>query len=133
MPRFAAMNPAKMFVDNSHYRGDCRRQYPRYKIITPATCIEADKKPEMVKVVNLGMGGCKFVGHSLVNTQASISMQFYTHSDDDEWRACVPIHGRVIHVHSKGDDHYIVNLDFKGTLFAEHGIEELINQNGKKI
>ena len=131
MSRFAVMNSAKMFVDNSNYRGDCRRNYPRYKIITPATLIDAEKKPEMVKVVNLGFGGCKFVGHTLVNTQASASMQFYLQSDDDDWKSCVPIHGRVIRVHSKDENTFIVNLVFKGALFAEHGIEQLINQNGK--
>ena len=130
MPRFAIDNPAKMFVDNTTYRGDCRRSKPRYKVLVPATLVERDKEPEMVKVVNIGHGGCKFVGHNLVNTQGSVSMQFYLHCSENEWRAATPIHGRVIHVHQK-NDLYIVNVDFKGSIFHEHGIEQLIEEHAR--
>lgn len=130
MPRFSASNPAKMFIDNSSYRGDCRRNTSRFKVLVPATMQQPEHQPEMVKVINIGHGGCKFIGHTLVNTQGSISLQFYLHCDENEWRAATPIHGRVVRVHSK-NELFVVNVDFKGSIFHEHGIEQLIEEHAR--
>jgi hypothetical protein len=55
-------------------------------------------------------------------------MIFYTLSEAnaDELIVCSPIHALVVRSHHTANDHYIVNVDFRGALFHEHGIEHLI-------
>jgi hypothetical protein len=57
MPRFAAGSSVKMFIDNSHYLGDCRRIATRFKISTTTILVESNQSPEMVKVANTSPSG----------------------------------------------------------------------------
>ena len=54
MPRFAAGNSVKTFIDNSHYRGDYRRIATRFKISTTTILVESNQSPDMVNIVNTG-------------------------------------------------------------------------------
>ena len=57
MPRFPVNNLAKMFEDNSSYRGARRREKPEYRISNPATLAGNNQLPEIVKVWNIGTSG----------------------------------------------------------------------------
>ena len=125
MPRFSTTQAEQMFVDNTAPKKDNRRQSQRYKILAPASIIRKDQDPLMVKVVNLGMGGCKFVSHDKFDIKEFINIVFYVHSREEEWRACTPVNAKVLHIISK-DDRNIVNLSFLSSIHAEHGIELVI-------
>ena len=95
MPRYKADAPT-MFIDNSRYRGDDRRTTKRVKALIPAT-LHAAGAEEIVKIVDISEGGCAWVGHLLVNVQATVSLQFYNQTEEG-YVSCQPIHGRVVHV-----------------------------------
>ena len=126
MPRFKNDRNVTMFIDSRDYRGDDRRETPRYRIHVPAE-LEFQDRNEVVRVNNLSYGGCAYHGTLLVNTQATVSMKFFKKIEDSKYVQCVPIHGRVIHVHKReSSEGYSVCIDFKGILFQEHGIEAII-------
>ena len=130
MPRYKADTPT-MFIDNSRYRGDDRRMSKRVKALIPAT-LHAAGAEEIVKIVDISEGGCAWVGHLLVNVQATVSLQFYNQTEEG-YVSCQPIHGRVVHVHKKENKNsYLINCDFKGILFEEHGVRQLIEANTKR-
>ena len=131
MPRYNT-SPPSMFIDNASYRGDDRRATRRVKTVIPAMLMYGDKE-EFVKVVDLSEGGCAWIGHLLVNVQATVSMQFYLHTEEGYF-SCQPIHGRIVHVHrkEKSKEKYLINCDFKGIVFEEHGISKLIEQHKLK-
>ena len=82
----------------------------------------------VVKVLDISMGGCKMVANSHCSPHATISMTFYIPSEAnaEELVACSPIHALVVRSHHTSKDHYIINVDFRGALFHEHGVEKLI-------
>ena len=128
-------NPAVKFIDTPHYKGDDRRRQenlPRVSCLVPVTIDDEspEKKPFYGKCLNISHGGGKIFTHELVNTSSLLKITFYLQRGDD-FISCTPITGRVVHVHRKGDN-YIVNVDFRGAVFYEHGIQELIELNSKK-
>ena len=68
------------------------------------------------------------IANNHCSPHAKISMTFYTPSEAnaEELIACSPIHALVVRSHHTATDHYIINVDFRGALFHEHGIEQLI-------
>lgn len=129
MPRFKNDSSVTMFIDSRDYRGDDRRETTRHRIHVPAE-LEFRERNEVVRVHNLSYGGCAYHGTLLVNTQATVSMQFFKKIEDGKYVQCVPIHGRVIHVHKREHSQgYSVCIDFKGILFQEHGIEAIIEDH----
>ena len=118
------LNPTKKFITTTNYEGYCRREIPRYGCLVPAT-LTFNEKESIVKVLNIGHGGCKIAMSNSLNTQGTVSLTFFRPCDENDYKECVPIHGRVIHVHKK-KNLYIINIDFKGILFDEHGIESII-------
>lgn len=127
-------NPAIKFIDTTHYKGDDRRRQenlPRVPCLVPITIDDESpkKEPFYGKCINICHGGGKIFTHELVNQQSLIKITFYLQKGDD-FHACTPITGRVVHVHKKGSN-YIVNVDFRGAVFHEHGIQELIDLNSK--
>lgn len=123
-------NPPKVFIHTKMYEGYCRRATTRYSCLAPAS-LSFNNNQYIVKVLNISHGGCKFAGTQNVNTQGTISLTFYRPCDDNEFKECIPIHGRVIHVHKK-KSLYIVNIDFKGILFHEHGVQDIIDESERK-
>ena len=126
MPRFSTTSAEQMFVDSTKPPKENRRDTLRHKILVPASVLQKDEEAKMVKVVNLGMGGCKFVGHDKLSIHKIIMIQFYLQTDDEEWRACTPINAKILHVVPK-NERFITNLAFKGSVYAEHGIEHIID------
>ena len=130
MPRYS-VNSTTMFIDNVNYRGDDRRATKRVKTVIPATLSFAEAE-EIVKVIDLSEGGCLWGGHLAVNVQATVSLQFYLHKPEG-YVSCTPIHGRVVHVHKKENKNsFMINCDFKGIVFEEHGIRKLIEESLEK-
>jgi len=123
------------YIDTPGYRGDDRRRpenSPRVPCMVPVTVDDEspDKEPYYGKVMNIGHGGCKLFTHELVNQSALLKITFYLQRGED-FHKCTPITGRVVHVHGKGSN-YVVNVDFRGAIHYEHGIQELIDINSKK-
>ena len=113
-------------MDSTKPPKENRRDTLRHKILVPASVFQKDEGTKMVKVVNLGMGGCKFVGHNKFSIHKIIMIQFYIQTEDEEWISCTPINAKVLHVVAK-NDRFITNLSFKSSIYAEHGIEHIIN------
>ena len=123
-------NPTKQFITTATYEGYCRRDIPRYGCLVPAA-LTANEQESIVKVINIGHGGCKIVAPNSLNTQGTISLTFFRPCTENDYKECVPIHGRVIHVHQK-KKLYVINIDFKGILFDEHGIQSIIDSELSK-
>lgn len=128
-------NPAVKFIDTTHYKGDDRRRQenlPRVSCLIPVTIDDEspEKKPFYGKCLNISHGGGKLVSHELINQQSLVKITFYLHRGED-FVSCTPITGRVVHVHRKGNN-FVANIDFRGAVFYEHGIQELIDLNLKK-
>ena len=127
-------NPAVIFIDSEHYKGDDRRRQenlPRVSCLVPVTIADESpsKEPFYGKCLNISHGGAKIFTHELINQQSLLKITFYLQRGDD-FVSCTPISGRVVHVHRKGTN-YVVNVDFRGAIFHEHGIQELIDLNIK--
>lgn len=115
-----------MPADSTMTPKENRRGTKRHKILVPASILQKNEEAKMVKVVNLGMGGCKFVGHDKLSIHKIIMIQFYLQTDDEEWKPCTPINARVLQVTPK-NERLITNLEFKSSIYAEHGIDHIIN------
>ena len=76
MPRFSATSTEQMFVDSTKPPKENRRDTLRHKILVPASVLQKDQEAKMVKVVNLGLGGCKFVGHDKLSIHKVIMISF---------------------------------------------------------
>ncbi len=128
-------NPAVKFIDTTHYKGDDRRRQenlPRVSCLIPVTIDDEspEKKPFYGKCLNISHGGGKLVSHELINQQSLVKITFYLQRGGD-FVSCTPITGRIVHVHRKGNN-FVANIDFRGAVFYEHGIQELIDLNLKK-
>lgn len=118
------MQQEVQFIDSKHYRGDDRRAYPRYKIIVPAQ-LQYNETDEVVKVTDLSHGGCHILLTTLLNVQNAIKLSFFVGQAGGTYTLGTPIHGRVVHIHKRSHG-YSANIDFRGALFAEHGVEDII-------
>jgi len=118
------------FIDTKNYRGDDRRNQPRHKIIVPVQ-IQYNEADEVVKVTNLSHGGCHLLLDSLLNVRNSIKLSFFVGQAGGTYTLGTAIHGRVVHVHKRTHG-YSANIDFRGVLFAEHGVEDIIQSYLKK-
>ena len=128
-------NPVVKFIDTRHYKGDDRRRQenlPRVSCLIPVTIDDEspEKKPFYGKCLNISHGGGKLVSHELINQQSLVKITFYLQRGGD-FVSCTPITGRIVHVHRKGNN-FVANIDFRGAVFYEHGIQELIDLNLKK-
>ena len=121
------LNPIKPFVDVKTYEGYCRRNYPRYKAVVIAQLVLADIQ-EIVKVTDISHGGCHFLSVHQPNTEGAISLSFLKREAGDEYVICTPVYGRVVHVH-KRTANYSSNIDFRGALFSEHGVQDIIDEH----
>lgn len=124
-------NDVVRYIDSKHYRGDDRRQYRRINVSLPAKFIHSQDE-KIVKVLDLSMGGCRMMASEHCNPQSHISLIFYTPSlaKEGEFEACFPIFAKIVHSHhhlTKG--YFIINVDFRGALFHEHGVEQLIKNH----
>ena len=117
-------------VQTNKYDGLERRQNPRVKTKVLAKLIHNDSE-DWVTVINISHGGCRMVTNQKVNPQGTISLKFLHHLSEKEYKEMAPIHGRVIGVH-KRHELYHTNIDFKGALFAEHGIDALYEEWANK-
>ena len=125
-------NPAKPFIDVKAYQGYCRRNYPRYKVIVAAQLILGDLH-EIVKVTDVSHGGCHILSTHPPNTEGAISLAFLKRNSGDSYTLCTPVHGRVVHVHKRTHG-YSSNVDFRGALFSEHGVQDIIDEHlAKKL
>ena len=120
-------NPVKPFIDVKSYSGYCRRNYPRIKTVVVAKLILGDLD-EMVKVSDISHGGCHVLSTHPLNAEAAISLSFLKRENDDTYGLCTPVHGRVVHVHKRTHG-FSSNIDFRGALFSEHGVQDIIDEH----
>lgn len=118
---------ARAFIDVQSYEGYCRREYPRYKINIPVFIFHNNEQ-HTAKVKNISYGGCLLVTDFLLNTQSSISIQFLIKNDAGDFTPTANLHSRIVHVHKK-HERFLINASFKGALFEEHGIQQIIDEN----
>lgn len=118
-------NPAKPFIDVKSYAGYCRRNYPRHKIVV-ASQLVIGNHVEIVKVTDISHGGCHILATHPTNTEGAISISFLKKSSVNSYDLCTPVHGRVVHVHKRTNG-YSYNVDFRGALFNEHGVQDIID------
>lgn len=117
------------FIQSDNYDGPDRRDKPRYAVLVAAELEFAGRK-ELVKVLNVGVGGCRIHCTMHLNPHSIITLAFYVAGDDGKMEQKYPVTGRVIKVHkSKGHD--VVWIDFKGMLVQEQGLETVIQQGTK--
>jgi len=125
-------NLAKPFIDVKAYEGYCRRNYPRFKTVVAAQLILADIH-EIVKVTDISHGGCHILSAHQPNTEGNISLSFLKKNSGDSYMLCTPVNGRVVHVHER-TKMFSSNIDFRGALFNEHGVQDIIDQHlAKKL
>ena len=113
------------FIYSPHYEGLDRRIKPRYSVLVPAQ-LQVGSKTEVVKVLNVGYGGCKMHCSSHLNHHAIITIAFYVADGNGKMIMKRPVTGRVIQVH-KSTGHNTVWVDFKGMLINEQGLDDVIN------
>jgi hypothetical protein len=118
------------YVQTKLYDGIDRRQSARTKVKVVARLI-VNEREAWVPVANISHGGCKAIIPFLINPQGVIAMQFLKR-EDNTFKEMTPIHGRVIGIHKKQNS-YHTNIDFKGALFEEHGIADLITEWQSKV
>ena len=117
------------FIDSKSYEGPDRRERPRYRVLVAAE-LTAGSKKELVKVLDIGVGGCKLHCSTHLNHHSIITLAFYVANKDKTMEQKYPITGRVIQVH-KSMGHYVVWIDFKGMLVQEQGLDDII-KSGKQ-
>ena len=119
-------------VQTKNYDGIDRRQTRRIKTKVLARIIEPNNGRESwVPITNLSHGGCKAILPFQLNPQGVVALQFLKH-EGNTFKEMTPIHGRIIGIH-KRQKSYHTNIDFKGALFEEHGIEHLMQEWQDKV
>lgn len=114
------------YVQTDKYDGLERRQHNRHSV-TEVAEITYNDRSEYCKIQNLSHGGCRLISKSKFNPHGLLTISFLKEGTYDKFEKCLPLHGRVIGVHSsKSHKYYHYNIDFKGTLFQEHGVDKLI-------
>ena len=124
------MDRALIFVDSKYYRGNCRRIQDRFEV-KGSVNLNYNDKDQMVKLSNLSRGGCRLISETHCSPQASVHLTFLVPSKIHRQQLQVqsPILARVVRSHHTQHDHYIINIQFRGTLLNEHGVDKLIEQN----
>ncbi|MEK9954864.1 MAG: hypothetical protein VW577_05600, partial [Pelagibacteraceae bacterium] len=92
--------------------------------------LEFAGKKELVKVLNIGHGGCMLHCTMHLNPHSIITLAFYVEGDDRKMEQKYPVTGRVIKVH-KTKGHDVVWIDFKGMLVQEQGLDAIM-EKGKR-
>jgi len=114
------------YVQNERYDGLERRQHPRFSVSEVAE-VNYNELFDLCKIQNLSHGGCKLISKNKFNPHGLLTISFLKENQHEKYEKCLPLHGRIIGVHSsKSHKYYHYNIDFKGTLFHEHGIDTLI-------
>ena len=126
-------NPAVKYIETKTYEGDDRRglqNSPRVPCLEPVSIDDEDPKtrPFIGKAVNIGPGGAKILLHEVLNKSSIVMVTFYKHVGED-FEPCVPLTGKVAHVHARRDGWFVANIDFRGAVYHEHGVETIMNQN----
>lgn len=121
------LNPVKPFIDVKSYEGYCRRNYPRFKTTVIAQLILGEIE-EIVKVTDISHGGCHLLSTHQPNTEGAISISFLKKENGSDYILCTPVHGRVVHVHKRSNN-FSSNVDFRGALFSEHGVQDIIDEH----
>ena len=116
--------PIVKFIYSTHYEGPDRRDKPRYSVLAAAE-LQVGNKKELVKILDVGYGGCKMHCASHLNHHSIITIAFYVSDGKGKMYMKRPITGRVISVH-RSTGHNTVWVDFKGMLIQEQGLEEVI-------
>ena len=124
------MDRALIFVDSKYYRGNCRRIQDRFEV-KGSVNLNYNEQDQMVKLSNLSRGGCRLISKNHCSPQASVHLTFLVPSKIHRQQLQVqsPILARVVRSHHTQHDHYIINIQFRGTLLNEHGVDKLIEQN----
>jgi hypothetical protein len=129
------MDRELIFVDSKHYRGNCRRIQDRYDV-KGSVRLNYNEQDRMVKLSNLSRGGCRLIASHHYSPNASFYLTFLTPSRINTKHLLVrsPILARVVRLHQTPNNHYIINVQFRGSLLGTHGVDELIEKNiDKKI
>ena len=130
-------NPAVKWIDTKTYEGEVRRglqNSPRVPCLEPCSIDDEDPKtrPFIAKAINIGPGGAKILLHEILNKASIVMITFYRHAGED-FEPCVPVTGKVAHVHKRKDGWFQCNIDFRGAVDHEHGIEDLMNDNIRRL
>lgn len=124
------MDRTLIFVDSKYYRGNCRRIQDRYEVKGPVK-LNYNEEDQMVKLSNLSRGGCRLIANHHCRPQANIHLTFLIPSQINQKQLQVqsPILARVVRSHQTPHDNYIINIQFRGALLNNHGVDELIGRN----
>jgi len=124
------MDRTLIFVDSKYYRGNCRRIQDRYEVKGPVK-LNYNEEDQMVKLSNLSRGGCRLIANHHCRPQANIHLTFLIPSKINQKQLQVqsPILARVVRSHQTPHDNYIINIQFRGALLNNHGVDELIGRN----
>ena len=130
-------NPIVEWIETKAYRGEDRRALqnsPRVPCLEPCSIDDEnpETKPFIGKCVNIGPGGAKILLHEILNKFTIVMITFYKHVGR-EFEPCVPVTGRVSHIHPRKDGWFVANIDFRGAVYHEHGIEIIMNDNIRRI
>ena len=60
-------------------------------------------------------------------------ISFYHQEESGEIVANVPITAKVADVHQLKNKMYRINLDMRGSVFADHGVEKILLKYAKKL
>ncbi len=85
----------------------------------------------LVKLVDVGMGGCSLRTSVRLNPYSSIGIQLFLPDarDPKKYEACAQINAKVVRVtddHANGNTYY--SIEFTGPIVEEHGVKTLIQQ-----
>ena len=124
------MDRELIFVDSKHYRGNCRRIQDRFEV-KGSVKLNYNDQDQMVKLSNLSRGGCRLISKSHCSPQANVHLTFLVPSKIHQQQLQVqsPILARIVRSHHTPHDHYIINIQFRGALLNEHGVDKLIEEN----
>jgi len=129
-------NPVIPNVNIPTYTGLCRRKPGDIRFSVLEVCLIDDEDPKedpyIAKCTNLSDGGCKIISQSPLNKSAIIMINFY-HHENEEIIANTPMTAKVADVHQLKNKMYRINLDMRGSVFADHGVERILLGYAKKL
>ena len=116
-----------MLPPNDEYKGVERRITNRKYLLTPAE-LKRNGLEEIVKVTNLGFGGCRLKCVQLLNVDDSVQIQFFSADETGEdIHNCDEISARVVDV-QMGKTEFNVSLAFSIQKDQSQCIDSLMNQ-----
>ena len=129
-------NPIVPNVSTHTYEGLCRRKPSDIRFSVLEVCLVDDENPDedpyIAKCTNLSDGGCKIISQNPLNKSSIVMISFY-HHEGEEIIANVPITAKVVDVHQLKNKMYRINLDTRGSVFQEHGVERILLGYAKKL